>query len=357
MKQNVFFLLFALFSINSCVIETARPEKYQSVTILSDCLHHNDKKLFKSFYKTNHIKVKIKYMETDSIFDYLKQTNFNSKADLLILRSSYDAYRASKKNLYNKSYSSFNLDDRFYSQNQYWYGIGLDPYVIVSKKDVDSIPEKYADLITKKFKKQWTTNLDSPTKSIPFLAPFLKNYKRKKIKKKFLQFDQNSIYMGNKLNDYLGAKYFFTNYSFFINEIQENKKYNDKYKANFINQIEDGSYYNLITTGIIKQASNFHNAQLFIEYILQNKTNERLNNHWKTIPISVHRSIHPFDYQNTEFIPTKKPISKQIKNYNIVNSLLKKSKNNQEIEIYINPEPVEVDSLNIEEEDTTNLNN
>ena len=49
--------------------------------------------------------------------------------------------------------------------------------------------------------------------------------------------------------------------------------------------------------------------------------NEKLNYVWKTVPISLHKRVHPYEYQNLDFQTYKGNVSKQTVNYKYIFSL------------------------------------
>ncbi len=97
--KNIFFLLLLLFTFSSCLVETVNEPLKQTVTIYSDCLKKDDLNLFRSFIKKEDVLVKIVFLPTKKIIYKLKTESYNTDADIIILKSTYDIYQAHKSDL------------------------------------------------------------------------------------------------------------------------------------------------------------------------------------------------------------------------------------------------------------------
>lgn len=346
----VVFLLTAI----SCNVEVAKESKKQYVTIFTDCLGKKDLKLFKNFQKINHISVHIVYLSADEIISKIKKEGYNTNADIIILKSIVTIRKAQRLNLLN-SINSENLngliESNLRSDDNTWFGIGLDPYVLITKLKAEKEPEKYAELFTNEYKDKWTTDLENYTDVIPFLASINRLNKRPEFYKTATNFKEDQLYLGKSMDNYLKPNYFLTNFSNYVQNISNQDSLSEIYKPIFLNQTSSGAYFNLHCAAIIKQAKNFDNAKLLLEYLAKNEFNEQLNQKWKTIPISVHQRIHPFEYQNVEFIYFKGSMAKQSLNYPFYQKVIVKMKDTKSIEVYSEPiiELPITDSISIQE--------
>ena len=341
------FILTLLLA--SCLIETAKEPKKQYVTIFSDCLTKKDETIFKTFTKKKHIYVKIHFFPTEELLRKIKIEGVNTNADVIILKSIVSSYKAQKLGLYN-TINSWKLDElvpfTLRGKNHSWYGIGLDPYVLVTKKDTKEEPEKYAHLIEKEYVNKWTTDIIEEEDILPLYAPIVRKKKRINAVNWYTKFNDNQVYLGSEIKELLKPNFYLTYLSNYVKNIESNDSLNEKYYPLFLNQSTTGSYFNLHTAGVVKQARNFENAQLLIEYIASVRMNEKLNYVWKTVPISLHKRVHPYEYQNLDFQTYKGNVSKQTVNYKYLSRIIKKTKTEKLIEVYYEPITITVaDSL------------
>ncbi len=333
-------IIVVLMTFTSCNVEIAKESKKQFVTIYTDCLHKKDLSIFKNFQKKHHISVRIVHLSANEIISKIKAEGYNTDADIIILKSIVSIRKAQRLNLLN-AINSENLnsliESNFRSDDNTWFGIGLDPYVLVTKLKAEKEPEKYAELFTNEYKDKWTTDLENYTELIPFLGSINRLNKRPEFYKKATNFIEDQLYLGKSIDDYLKPNYYLTNLSNYIQNISNQDSLSEIYKPVFLNQTTSGAYFNLHCAGIVKQAKNFDNAKILLEYLAKSEFNEQLNQKWKTIPISVHQRIHPFEYQNIEFIYYKGSMAKQSLNYSFYQKVIVKMKDTKSIEVYSEP--------------------
>ena len=330
-------IIVVLMTVTSCNVEVAKESENQFVTIYTDCLEQKDLLLFKNFQEENQISVRIVYLSANDIISKIKNEGYNTDADLIILKSIVTIRKAQRLKLLNSINSEVlnsSVESNFRSLDNTWFGIGLDPYVLVTKLNAEKEPEKYADLFTNEYKDNWTTDLENNGNLIPFLGSINRLKKHSEFYKVVKKFKNDQLYLGKSMVDYLKPNYFLTNLSNYIQNINNQDSLSEIYKPVFLNQTLSGAYFNLHCAGVIKQAKNFENAKLLLEYLVKNEFNEQLNQKWKTIPIAVHRNIHPFEYQNIEFIYFKGSMAKQSLNYSFYQKVIEKMIEPKSIEIY-----------------------
>lgn len=311
-----------LLTANSCVIETAKAPTKQYVTIYTDCLIKNDVKLFSTFSKKEHIQVRIIHLPADSILSRLKKQKYNTYADILLLKSVFDMHQIKKEKLL-QPVKSWKIDEliaaNYKSQDNTWFGIGIDPYVFVSKNDSSSIISEFGELLKSSNIDKWSTTFNTTNELVPLLAPFLFKKKSSAVKKWYYDFLANQHTQAVTKNrngiPIMTANVLLTSYSIYSKMVHKKDSINKNFDLHFSNQAKMGSYYNLLCAGIVKQARNFENAKLLLEYIATAQMNEKLNNCWNTFPISGFSRKHPFNYQNTYFKIDKEKTSKIVVNY------------------------------------------
>jgi ABC-type Fe3+ transport system substrate-binding protein len=338
-KNPVIYLLLILLSFSSCMVETVKEPKNQTVTIYSDCLKKKDLKLFKSFSKKEHILVNIIYLPTKKILYKLKKASYNTDADIIILKSTYDMYKAQKGDLLqplNSEKAKEIIDIKYRSKTKTWFGIGIDPYVFVAKNDSVNKLTEFSELLKKSNIDKWSTNFEKTTDIVPMISALLQKKKRIELRDWYQEFINNQHFQYNTENKkkipLITADVLLTNYSTYIQMVQKKNTFNRKFKMTFSNQKKIGAFYNLHCIGIVKQARNYENAKLLLEYIITPNINEKLNNCWNTFPIQLHSKKHAFNYQNTYFKLYKGMISKNTYNYSTLGNIVKKTSRKEVIQ-------------------------
>ena len=302
------YILVLLLCFTSCIIETAKAPAKQSVTIYTDCLSKKEILFFKKFQKTEHIKVRILQLPTDTIIKKIKNQGYNTNADVILMKSLFGIYKADKLDLLQPWKSSKMKElilPHYHSKQNTWFGVGIDPYVFVAKNDSVSTINSMGDLLYTEVMDKWSSDLENSSDLVPLLAPILKKKTRLGAKDWYSEFKRNQHSQADELDQNgipnMTTDVLLTYYSSYLKMSERNDSSDLQLQLIFSNQKQRGSYYNMHTIGIVKQARNFENAKLLVEYITNPVTNEKLNNFWKTFPISLHSKIHPFAYQNTFF--------------------------------------------------------
>ena len=330
--KKILYCFATLLTANSCLIETAKAPAKQYVNIYTDCLVKNDLKLFSSFSKKEHIHVRIIHLPADSILSRLKKQKYNTNADILLLKSVFNMNQAQREKLL-QPVSSWKIDEligtNYKAKDNTWFGIGIDPYVFVSKNDSTSIISEFGELLKSSNIDKWSTNFKATNELVPLLAPFLFKKKNSAAKKWYYDFlaNQHTQEVTKNRNGIpiMTANVLLTSYSIYSKMVHKKDSINKNFHLHFSNQANIGAYYNLLCAGIIKQARNFENAKLLLEYISEVQMNEKLNNCWNTFPISSSSSKHAFNYQNTYFKIYKEKTSKIVINYTSLANIIDNS--------------------------------
>jgi iron(III) transport system substrate-binding protein len=327
------FILICTILLNStsCLIDSAKVPSKQIVTIYSDCLSKKDLRLFKNFRKKEKIKIRIISLPTDSIINILKRESYNTTADVIILKSLMGAYKAQKAEVL-QSWNSWKMKElvnkKFKSKDNTWFGLGIEPYIFVAKNDTVSDISTFGELLHSKNMDKWSTNLENTSELVPLLAPILQKKKRNLSIEWYSDFMRNQHSQINEVDKknipIMTTDVLLTNYTSYIQMSERNDSSDLQLQLIFPNQNTKGAFYNLHCIGIVKQARNFENAKLVVEYFASAETNEKLNNKWTTFPISLHTRIHPFAYQNTFFKISSSSASKLMVNYPNLTKIVKK---------------------------------
>ena len=298
-------LLFSIFSvlIAGCRLETAKPSSKQYLLVATDCLNSKDHFLFNSFEKQSGIKVRILHLSTDEIVAKLKSEGINTEIDCILLSSVVEMDRISKiKTLQKIAADSLPevLGTKYISEDRSWFGLGLDPYVIVSLGEYSKKIKDYSDL---KSTDSWCTDLRSRKELFPFYSyvahkiqptsliseeEWIDNFNAKKIKT--LENEDTLIY----------STVLFTKYSSILTKVNNTLKVYKKGQVLFPNQRHGGVYYDMPCFAVVKQARNFTNAMFFLDAIYTNLLNAKINRQLNTFPISPDAALKG-SYQTIRF--------------------------------------------------------
>ena len=329
---KVLIYLFLILNLSSCVLEKVKIAPKQKVIIYSDCLNESQIDLFKQFTKKEHVKVVIINLPTDTIIKRIADQKFNTKADVILLKSLVGTNLAAKKKLF-QSWKSWKMDElvqkNYKSKNNTWFAIGVDPYVFIAKNDTLATMHTIGDLLYPINIDKWSSNLETTSDLTPLIAPILKKKTKMGAKDWFSDFIRNQ-HSQNIESDENGipimtTNVLLTNYTSYIKMSERNDSSDLQLQLIFTNQNKRGAFFNAHCIGIVKQARNFNNAKLLVEYITSAETNEKLNNYWKTFPISLHTRIHPFAYQNTYYKIASISSERMMLKYSNLENIISKS--------------------------------
>lgn len=297
------FLVFLLGLVTSCKIERARPFKKQYIIVASDCLEVKDTILFHSLKTYKGVRIRILPMSTDSLRKRLAREGFNTEIDAIFLSSMHDMVQLEKDGVLQHvpvDKLPLNLPSKYYSKNNKWFGIGCDPYVIVTTNDTLHKVRSYSDLAENT---KWCTNLTSNAEFYPFYSAIVH---RINSKEKYNAHDWIKHFLENKVGDIsdtdstTNCSTLFTKYSTFRNSELITKSKFSTGQMIYPNQRTGGTYFSMPTFAIIKQARNYHNAIELLNYICIEAVNKRLNYSWYTFPV-ISNKESSITYQNTRF--------------------------------------------------------
>lgn len=294
-------LLVALLS--ACKLEPAKESKRQEIIVASDFLNYKDVKLFQSFEKDYNVKVTILTLETDSLMKKLNQEGYATRIDVIMLKSALDMCKLEEANKLQKILRPEDQPDlpyRYRDNDHHWYGLSIDPFIIVSKKDSNSRILNYKDLAKKQ---EWTTNLKRNEDLVAFVTASLHQWRDQKKESTFQwheNFLQKEVQFRKPKDSVLIFPPLLTTYSSYYSDSSLYRSGYKRAKLIYPNQNKGGIIYELRSIAIVKQARNYSNAIDFIQFLNRDDVNQRINNWWNTFPInsSLERS---YTYQNRRF--------------------------------------------------------
>ncbi len=310
--------------ITGCRLETAKPSTQQHILLATDCLNSQDHEIFKVFEKQTGIKVRILHLSADEIVSKLKSDGINTEIDCIILGSIFEIDRISRlKSLQKIKTDSLpkELGTKHMSENRSLFGLGFDPYIIVTLGDVSKKIRNYSDL---KHVDNWCTDLNSRNDLFPFFS-----FITSKIQPTSLlsgedwihDFNAKKIKTLEKVDTLIYSTVLFTKYSSFLTKTNSSLKVYKKGKVLFPNQRNGGVYYDMPCFALIKQAHNFTNAMYFMRAIYASGLNAKINLRLNTFPISFNSALKK-SYHSIRFKRYSRTPIRLTNNYSIVQSIL-----------------------------------
>jgi hypothetical protein len=160
LRNLIPLLILIVTLLSGCQLESAKEQQQQELVIASDFLNKRDESLFKDFNSSRGIRVRILHMSADSLTKRLNTSGFASGIDMVMLRSSLDMCKIDKQGFLQVIHDRAlrpEIPARYRDTNSRWFGIAIDPYIILSGNQ-DSLKRirNYRDL--GKFS-EWMSNL------------------------------------------------------------------------------------------------------------------------------------------------------------------------------------------------------
>jgi len=156
-------------------------------------------------------------------------------------------------------------------------GFGLDPYIIANSDGLKA--RTYNDLLRLKH-----FNLLPKRELIPMLAPISSKLKKVKANRWIRDFSENSLTEKNFVDSNLSKLPILTTYREYTTN--ENTLYNFENRfLTYPNARSNGSFYNVHSMSIVKQAQNYSLAKKFILFYTLEENNLLLNKKNHTVPV------------------------------------------------------------------------
>ena len=271
-------LVVNLTSISSCSIETAKSSSKKQLIIVSDYLNSSDTILFTDFSDHENVSIKIISMETDKIIGMARNYEYNTQADLVLIKSLYDAYKMNKRSILQKIHFNSEIDEstkKISSLENNFVGLGIDPYIIANS--TGRKVRTYNDLLRMDFVNNLTHR-----ETIPLLSPIVSKLKKVSANKWIKDFNDHQV-KNDTLKDSIGALLpILSSYSDYSSSKDDLFNFQERFLT-FPNGRSSGTYYNVRTAAIINQAQNYSTAKSFIIYYTEPQNNKPLNNRMNTI--------------------------------------------------------------------------
>lgn len=295
----VFFslsILIILF-LQSCKTEIAAPDKPKELIIVSDFLEAKDSLLFNDFSKEKNIHVQVKNMEVNKIIGAFRNSEYGTGIDMVILKSLYDVNRLAKLDCFNsisslkdslehiKSYTSFKYN---------YVGFAINPYILAYNPDSIINSRTYGDLVYNKFYTRLTNE-----ELIPMLAPIMGKFNKAESFQWIKDFNANKKTTFSA-ND--SVKVCLTTLTKYHSRAKKDSTIQSYSELIYPNAQSKGTFYDLYTFTIVKQAENFTHAKEFIIYYTEEAKNKKLAEHFQLIPTTINSSSYRFYKEKSTYL-------------------------------------------------------
>lgn len=290
MKAVIFSLIIlTMLFLQSCKTENVTSNLKKELIIVSDYLEAKDSTLFSNFSKEKNIHVQVKNMDVNKIIGTFRNSEYGTGIDIIMLKSLYDVNRLAKLDFFNsigslkdslehlKSYTSFNYN---------YVGFAINPYVLAYNPDSLISSRTYGDLINNHFYSRL-----SDEELIPMLAPIMGNFNKVESNNWIKNFNANkksTFYTNDSIEVCL------TTLTKHHSRTKEDSVLQLYSKLIYPNSQSKGTFYDLYTMTIVKQAENFTHAKAFILYYTEEVKNKKLAEHFQLIPTTKNATSYRF---------------------------------------------------------------
>lgn len=292
MFNNFTFLVaFTILFLAGCSIEEAKKGNKNELIIASDFLKSKDSILFRKFSNANNIRVKIRFISSDSIQKSLRKDGFNSDFDLVFVKSLLSVkdlnsikFHHLSQNILNESLTNFRS-----FQNNSWFAVGLDPYVFSYIPDTLDVSTSYKDLT-----KNFNYSCLNPSENDVLLAhvKYLTKKKTSYYSRWKKSFERNYLpfYPGT---DSLPSKQFLLlKWSQYLENpiLKKNKKRIVNYTLN-----NSSLYADRKCIAVVLEAKNFNNACLFLSFLNTKSNSAYFYERMGIIPIKSKNEAYEYE--------------------------------------------------------------
>lgn len=281
-KIIFFFTLLSFWGCNAPVVTS---KKSKQLYIASDFLYSEDSVFFANFKKKEEIKVVILPMSADSIISHYRQFRYNSKFDMVLIKSTYSMDLLSKANVLHPIPEKYIGDETgFVSPDSDWIILGIDPYVVGGQDFGRGF--QYNELT---YGKKWKKELNQEEMA-SFQASVLFQFGRKNLSKS-LNWLEKIEYQSMDKSDTLEVA------PYFLSRLSKVKGTDNTYV--YPNQTRKfGAFYDGIGAGVVRHSSKYTEALFFIEYYSNIVHNQKLCNKLNVLPVQNPKGLSSFPYQN-----------------------------------------------------------
>ena len=268
--MRFFYWSLLVFALTACSVPSAAPEEEPSLVIATDHTSAADSILFRKFEKQFDAKVKIRQMSADSLINLFSKGPYNTGIDVVIMHQLYDMRKLTQKNIFETIELDELTTEGISNSPRTIFGIGIDPFIAVTKSDFRWDINIYDDLS----KTQFINNFSQKSQA-HFFAPFEQKMTRAKTFNRIQKILDKSIEPKNYKGDSVDV--ILCSYSQYLNRSPKDSLWNDYSKIHFPNSKTSGVFYDLISIGIVDQSSHYDLSVQFLNWINQKSMNKEFN--------------------------------------------------------------------------------
>lgn len=224
-------------------------------------------------------------MSTDSILSHYKQFQYNSKFDMVLMKSTYSLDLLSKSEVLHTIPEKYQWEETgFVSPDSDWIIMGIDPYVIGGLDSKRGF--QYNELT---FGKRWEQRLNQEEMA-SFQTSVLFQFGRKNLSKSLNWLEKIENQSIDKIDTIEIAPYF-------LSRLSKVRGTDNMYV--YPNQSRKfGAFYDGVGVGIVRHGSKYTDGLLFIEYYSNIVHNQKLCDKLNILTLQNPKGLSSFDYQN-----------------------------------------------------------
>lgn len=278
-----------ILSLTDCNTPTVSSKKPQKLCIASDFLTPEDTILFSGFRKKEQIKIVILPMSADSVVKHFRQLGYNSKFDLVLMKSVCALDKLSQNEVLHTIDKSYQWEEKgFVSSTSDWMILGINPYVIAGL-DVQR-GFQYNELT---YGPKWRNEVAEDEEFAAFQAAVMFQFGRKNLQKSLSwlrKIDDQTLKAKNGTDSLNVAPYYLTSLSKVRNEGKAYVYPSQSHKF--------GAFYDGVGVGVTRHSSRYTSALSFIGHYSNLVYNQRLCNRLNILPVQDPKGLSKYSYQN-----------------------------------------------------------
>lgn len=304
--MRFFYWTLLIFLFSACSVPVAAPEDEPILVIATDLTSPKDSVLFHSFEKKYGAKVEIRQMSADSLRKIFRKDRYNSGIDIVIMHRLYDMRKLTQQNIFETIELDELPEENISNSQRTIFGIGIDPFVSITKRDFKWDINIYDDLSKTMFINMLTTKSQAH-----FFAPFEQRMNRVKTFHRIEKILAKSVQPNAFNRD--SASVLLCAYSQYANRSPEDSLWNDFTKVHYPNSKTSGVFYDLVSLGIVDQSSHYDLSIQFLNWISQKSTNKKFNELRGYFPHSDHPQFSIYARSPTRLMQYHTMIERMLK--------------------------------------------
>lgn len=295
------FVILFLLGFYGCMIENAKQDKKQELTIISDYLSPSDAAFFKAYESASECTVRIINMSADSIMNMMKHHRLNSGIDIIMLESVVDVKKFHSNKLLHPIYPSHSHPKNTLEKGSSKYAYityGINPFIVTYPDSIRTKIRTYDDLTRVNY-----NNTLSEKETLVLLSAAYKQLGKVKANNWIRNFTKHGISVEDSLIGYIPV----------LTTLRKQKMDKGAHldRMTYPNEYSTGTFYEPFTICIANQAENYTLAKSFIEHYLKNEENEKLNELTNSLSVfATSKTIRVYSVKSEELLPNYQMVTR-----------------------------------------------